>query len=90
MFKISDFRDNFFALFCIFIIINLNPSQILESKKTWREKAVSRRLELKHQKKRKAELKASRDHWKGKFMEQRKRSDQLEKELADIKKNAIN
>lgn len=52
----------------------------------WKERAIARRLENKELGKRRKELTRSRDKWKGKYMEQKRRGDRLEYELGLIKK----
>lgn len=57
-----------------------------EQNDSWKQKAILRRLELKELEKRKKEIHVSREHWKGKYMEQKARADYLESELQGIKK----
>jgi hypothetical protein len=52
----------------------------------WKQKAIERRLELKELSKRKKELLASRENWKSKYMAEKQRADNYEKELGAIKK----
>ena len=56
------------------------------NQETWRERAISRRDEIKELKKRIKELKQSRDHWKDKFMAIKKEKAFYEHELKKIKK----
>lgn len=52
----------------------------------WREKSISRRLEIKELKKRHKELSKSRDDWKAKHHSQKKRAEQYKHEIMLIKK----
>jgi hypothetical protein len=52
----------------------------------WKNKAIERRIELKELNKRKKELFVSRENWKSKYMNEKQRADNLEKQLQIIKK----
>jgi hypothetical protein len=52
----------------------------------WKQKAIERRLELKELNKRRKELVTSRENWKSKYMAEKQRADNYEKELGAIKK----
>lgn len=54
---------------------------------SWKERAISRRLENKELNKRRKELIKSRDGWKEKYMLQKEKADKLEHDLELIKKN---
>lgn len=62
-----------------------------DSKRTWKQKAITRRMENKELNKRRKELTLSREKWKSKCMAQKKRADLYEGEVLAIKKklNAI-
>jgi hypothetical protein len=53
---------------------------------SWKERAISRRLENKELNKRRKELIKSRDGWKEKYMVQKEKADKLEHDLELIKK----
>ncbi|MFN3759941.1 MAG: hypothetical protein ACK4SF_12045 [Algoriphagus aquaeductus] len=53
---------------------------------SWKERAISRRLENKELNKRRKELIKSRDGWKEKYMFQKEKADKLEHDLELIKK----
>ena len=53
---------------------------------SWKERAISRRLENKELNKRRKELIKSRDSWKQKYNIQKEKADKLEHELELIKK----
>jgi hypothetical protein len=53
---------------------------------SWKERAISRRLENKELNKRRKELVKSRDGWKEKYMVQKEKADKLEHDLELIKK----
>ncbi|MBC6367268.1 hypothetical protein [Algoriphagus sp. AK58] len=56
---------------------------------SWKERAISRRLENKELNKRRKELIKSRDGWKEKYMVQKEKADKLEHDLELIKKKLI-
>lgn len=58
----------------------------MEDNLIWKQRAIERRLENKELNKRRKELTTSRDNWKHKYMQQKQRTSQLEKELERIKK----
>ena len=53
---------------------------------SWKQRAISRRLENKELNKRRKELTKSRDGWKEKYMVQKEKADKLEHDLELIKK----
>jgi len=57
------------------------------SETDWKATAIERRLENKKVKKKCKELTTSRDDWKVKAIERNKKITQLEKQVAEIKKN---
>lgn len=58
----------------------------MEDYNIWKQKSISRRLEIKELKKRHKELAISRDGWKAKYHHQKKRADQFQHEINLIKK----
>ena len=57
-----------------------------EDTSIWKQKAIMRRLEIKELHKRKKELDISRENWKSKYMAEKERADNFEKQLNAIKK----
>ncbi len=53
---------------------------------SWKDRAISRRLENKELNKRRKELIKSRDGWKEKYMVQKEKADKLEHDLELVKK----
>lgn len=53
----------------------------------WETRAKERRIENKRLKKKIKELTTSRDGWKGKAIERKGSLDELNKKMADVKKN---
>ncbi len=66
----------------------MSENEIIENEDTgiWKQKAINRRLELKEVNKRRRELFVSRENWKSKYMTEKQRADNLEKQLQVIKK----
>ncbi|MEO5999509.1 MAG: hypothetical protein ABIN89_22135 [Chitinophagaceae bacterium] len=66
----------------------MSENEIIESEDTriWKQKAIDRRLQLKELGKRLKELYLSRDNWKEKYMTEKLRADNFEKQLSAIKK----
>jgi hypothetical protein len=52
----------------------------------WKQKAIDRRLELKELNKRRKELYISRENWKNKYLAEKQRADNFERQLNAIKK----
>jgi len=67
----------------------MSENEIIENQENdiWKQKAIDRRLELKELNKRRKELFTSRENWKSKYMVEKQRADNFEKQLSAIKKN---
>lgn len=66
----------------------MSEYEITENEDTgiWKQKAIDRRIELKELHKRRKEIYLSRENWKNKYLAEKQRADNFERQLNAIKK----